>query len=163
MEIGSKYRQLVITEYPRWWLVLHEKQHPYIGRCYAWWKDTYSGEGEGMSLDHLAPRDLVEVFHRIHRDVLIGCKALGHCTNALGTDFLLNVDYLANMEEHNHHMHIHFVPRFKGPVEVDALLGRRFEDLMWGKNWARVRDFVLPPAELLVIRDTMAAAIEGRP
>ncbi|HVZ75851.1 MAG TPA: hypothetical protein VG934_01105 [Candidatus Paceibacterota bacterium] len=159
MESAEKYQPYIIKEYPHWTLFLNQKQMPYVGQCYAWWKDNHPGKGEGMSPFHLTGRDLVEVFHMIYQDVLIGCKTLGHRTDRLGQGFRLNVAHLANEPIHNHQMHWHFVPRFAEPVRVQALLGRTFEDLIAHENYAHIKELALPHEELLVIRDTMAEAI----
>jgi hypothetical protein len=162
METG-KYRHLIIKEYEHWALFLSEKQMPYVGRCYAWWRDTNESEGEGMSLTDLSPKDLIEVLHMVYGEVVVACKALGYPTHLYGTEFLLNTTYLANEEAHNHHMHWHFIPRAKTPVEVRVLPHRRFEDLLWGANYANIKQVSLRRHELLIVRDAMASAIGGIP
>lgn len=163
MLTAPAYAPYLIKEYPHWLLFLNKKQAPYLGRCYAWWKDREPGEGEGMRPSALPPEALVELHHRIFDDVLDACRALGHDTDAYGKSFLLNMAYLANEGHlHAHHMHWHFVPRFTRPLHLPRI-GVRVEDTGWGSHYARaVQDeHELGESRLRYIRAVMAKAISG--
>lgn len=163
MKTAPQYEPLIIKDYGCWTLFLSQKQEPYVGRCYAWYRDRTPGEGEGMRFSEIPDKALLDL-KQIARDIERAWEALGHDTSSRH-EFLDNVSKLGNEAVHNHHMHIHFVPRFKKPVGVEALLGRPFEDLVWGQNPASIRQFSWPLDDylLLAVRDTMAAAIDGRP
>ena len=163
MELRERYRPYIIKEYEYWTLVLHEKQLPYIGRCYAWWKDRAPGEGEGMPPSSLPPRGIIEATRKIFVDVQTACTKLGYDSlgpGAYGKKFLLNTCYLANEPAHNHHMHIHYIPRSAHRVVVEAL-GLASEDIEWGRNYAKPMqgEHTLPRRVLLEIRDIVANAI----
>lgn len=160
MRISLKYRPLLIKEY-RWWsLLLHTEQHPYIGRCYAWWSDLSPGEGEGFRPSDVPPEALLELNRTIFDEVTDGCAALGYTVDPYGEDFLLNMAYFANEAEHNHHMHWHFVPRNRVAF-LSSPLNTVVEGRQWGKNYAPYETVPATPAQLRDIRLIMAKAIGG--
>jgi diadenosine tetraphosphate (Ap4A) HIT family hydrolase len=159
MKIGSPYDQLIIIEYSFWTLCLSEKQLPYVGRCYAWWKDTPLQNGERMPPWDLHQKALQELYHAITPDVMKGLKALGHLTEPYGEHFLLNTCYLANEPDNHHHMHVHFIPRFDYVMEIKGS-GIDSVDERWGKNYAQPSDAPAFAPEILEnIRKRMADAI----
>lgn len=163
MKADHRYAHLLIKEYEFWTLYLNEKQLPYIGRCYAWWKDTSPDEGEGMKLSSLSPAAMQEVFGRIFDDVCTAMGALGYPTAAYGSEFLLNTCYLANELVHNHHMHVHFIPRSTAIVSVhDRVADTHIfsSNTDWGRNYSQPKGLPQPPpAKLEIVRNTMAEAI----
>lgn len=159
---AEKYQPYIIKDYIDWTLFLHEKQFPYIGRCYAWWKDSSPHEGELMRPSDLGRDELLELNNTIFDEVVDACAALGYQVEPYGDKFLLNMSYLANMPEHNHHMHWHFVPRTSIPI-VLAGLNLRTEDVEWGKHYAKppLGEEALAHEKLLAIRQLMANTIGG--
>lgn len=154
--VGEQFKPYTIKEYQSWSLVLSEKQF-YIGRCYAWWRDTpfQSGEGLRLSQIHLIARE--ELTETIAEDVIRACKALGYPTESYGSKFLLNQAYLANEMFHNHQLHYHFIPRTAEPFEV-PLLHINMDDTQWGHiHFGPERS--LPQDQMLAIRQMMAQAI----
>lgn len=162
MESAPAYLPYRIKEYPHWTLFLNKKQMPYLGRCYAWWKDRTEGEGESMRPSDLPPEALFELTHTVFEDVIDACRALGHDTDRYGPLFRLNMAYLANEPVHNHHMHWHFVPRFKEQVFFEPA-GRTFTDTEFFANYAKppAGERVVPEDALRKIRFAMAKAIGG--
>ncbi len=160
---AKEYQPYIIKEYPHWTLFLHQKQSPYVGRCYAWWKDKKLGEGEGMQAGLLPKVARNWLFDGIFWDVVRACKALGYSTGQYGPGFLLNMACLANEGHlHNHHMHWHFIPRSPHPIilkEIDL----RCEDVEWGKQYAKPRlgEHTLAEAQLQHIRRLMAEVVGG--
>ncbi len=157
MKLGEAYKPLIIKEYPHWTLVLNEKQWPYVGRCYAWWKGKGPGDGEGLQPGSIPKPALGWLFSTIYWEVMVACRALGYSTHQYGPKFLLNMCYLANLPGHNHHMHWHFIPRSAHPIvlpEIDL----RCEDREWGLNYAKptLGEHTLEPAKLGHIRKIMA-------
>jgi hypothetical protein len=135
MQVSEEYTPYTVREYEFWTLFLHPKQLPYLGRCYAWWKDREAHEGERMPFVRV-PVPALEELQRISLHVTQACEALGYQTVPYGENFLLNIAYLANEAGHNHHMHVHFVPRTK--IEFGVLgINRRINDREWGKNYAK--------------------------
>lgn len=164
MLMSTEYAPYLIKEYRHWSLFLHRKQMPYLGRCYAWWKDTAHGEGEGLRPSDLSPEALVEVMRTVFEDVVDACHALGHSTDEYGARFRLNMAYFANEREHRHHLHWHFVPRFGEPLRFEPL-GRLFCDTEFHANYAKPPggERVLPEDQLQTVRAMMAKAIGGAP
>ncbi len=159
MKLGPQYKALVIKEYPNWTLVLNEKQWPYLGRCYAWWKDNSPAEGERMQPSELPQDALVELNHTIFNDVGRACEALDYTTRPYGDKFLLNVAYLANLSGHRHHMHWHFIPRSAHPLALPEI---RYAsaDIRWGDNYEQPKEAPqLSAEELEYIRKRMADTI----
>ena len=151
MKISTKYSAYIIKEYTWWTLVLNEKQLPYLGRCYAWWKDRTLGEGENMPFHHL-PDDAVLELKKISSELSDALWSIGYQTTLPGEQFLLNMAYLANQPEHNHHMHVHFIPRTSIPVKHFGLTA---DDPNWGKNYAN------PPGEAEVSRNKLMQISAG--
>lgn len=160
---AKEYQPYIIKEYPYWTLFLHQKQSPYVGRCYAWWKDRKLDEGEGMQAGLLPKGARNWLFDCIFWEVTRACKALGYSTDQYGPGFLLNMAYLANEGHlHNHHMHWHFIPRSPHPIilkEIDL----RCEDAEWGKQYAKPRlgEHTLAESQLQHIRRLMAEVVGG--
>lgn len=154
----AKFNKYIIKEYPNWTLFLAEHQWPHVGRCYAWWKDRPPVNGENLPLSLLTEPALAEVFQTIFADVCRACHALGHETEPYGPNFLLNTCYLANNDTHNHHMHVHFLPRFRQPLEIKI---GQFVDRGWGgPPTFHDSNIKHPPEEQLQwIRSKMAAAL----
>lgn len=163
MKADDRYAHLRIKEYTYWDLYLNEKQLPYLGRSYAWWKDRFPSEGEGRPLSQLPIPALEEVFVTIFNDVCRGLHALGYPTTEYGTAFLLNTCYLANELVHNHHMHVHFIPRSTAIVSVhDRVADTHIfsSNTDWGRNYSQPKGLPQPPpAKLEIVRNTMAEAI----
>lgn len=158
MEISGRYLAYILKEYECWTLVLSEKQVPYLGRCYAWWKDTTPGEGENMPFGNLPDDALIEL-RKISNDLSGALWALGYQTMLYGKEFLLNTAYLANEPAHNHHMHVHFIPRTRVPVKRFGLTAH---DPNWGSNYSNPPggQQELPHHKLLQIREELARHIE---
>jgi hypothetical protein len=160
---GTAYQPYLIKEYPYWSLFLHTKQSPYVGRCYAWWKDRKPGEGEGMQAGLLPKEARGWLFDCIFWEVVRACKTLGYSTDQYGPGFLLNMACLANEGHlHNHHMHWHFIPRSPHPIILKET-NLRFEDAEWGKQYAKpiFGEYGLAEPHLQYIRRTMAEAVGG--
>lgn len=159
---STEYLPYLIKDYEYWGLFLNKKQVPYLGRTYAWWKDRTPGEGEGMRPSDLPQEALRELHHTIFDDMLDVCHALGHMTDPYGPLFRLNMACLANEPVHNHHMHWHFVPRFKHPLYFEPL-SRRFEDTEFFAHYAKppAGERIMPEAALQTVRRTMAGAVGG--
>lgn len=158
--LGEKYRPLIIKEYPFWTLVLHEKQSPYVGRCYAWWKDQKPGDGERLQAGLIPKTARGWLFDQIFWEVIRACRALGYSTQEYGSKFLLNMCCLANMPAHNHHMHWHFIPRSAHPIIIEQI-DLRVDDREWGSNYARpsLGEHELESTRLEFIRQLMVNAI----
>lgn len=155
MLLGERYQPLIIRDYKYWTLVLHEKQIPYLGRCYAWWKDRVPHEGEGASIANLPSKAILECYKVIVSDVIADCRKLGY--NVLyDVNFRLNDAQFGNEEGHNHHIHVHFIPRYKTSWPFEPL-GLKVHDPLWGRNYARgFNERTLHADQLKVIRDIMA-------
>lgn len=138
MQLSTKSYPNVLKEYGYWTLVLHERQLPHVGRCFAWWKDREPHEGEGLAPPSLPTAALVELHNTIYLDVEKACGALGHQItrpNTVGPEtFRLNLACLANGLDHGNHMHWHFIPRFKNPLVLPKL-GIVAEDHLWGSHY----------------------------
>ena len=162
MQSSPEYLPYVIKDYPFWTLFLHKKQNPYVGRCYAWFKDKKPGDGEGMQAGAMSKEARGWLFDLIYWEVSIACFALGYSTNRYGPEFLLNMCYLANMPEHNHHMHWHFIPRSAHPIVLEQI-DLRVQDFEWGRNYAKpaLGEHELDEERLQFIRARMATAIGG--
>lgn len=163
MRSKEEFEPNIIREYRHWTLFLNTKQIPYIGRCYAWFKDTPVLNGEGLRLHELPAAAVIELVFRISADVTAGCKALGYQTESR-IKFLLNTCYLANETAHNHHMHAHFIPRSECAIYLSDIC-LRAKDPLWGRNYA----YLAPECEQKVskeqssyIRDVIAQAINER-
>jgi diadenosine tetraphosphate (Ap4A) HIT family hydrolase len=161
MQLGEEYKQYIIKEYIYWTLVLNEKQIPYLGRSYAWLKSRLRHYGENMRLSELPKEALFELIYTIEPDVVLACNALGYKTDPYGQDFLLNTDYLANLHAHNHHMHVHFVPRHSGILYPEPDIGTNFVDKLWGANWSSAKQKILEPPKLKIICGSMANSIKN--
>ena len=162
MRVSDEFKGNIIKEYDFWTLLLHTHQLPHLGRCYIWWRDRGKHDiGEGLALWEIHPKPLLEGLQKIPRDILKACKALGHNTEAYGTEFLLNTTYLANeMFHHKAQLHVHFIPRYKQPLRVEGLGITCVEDRHWGKHYAPMSEQApLPAHDLSTIRLAMAAAI----
>jgi hypothetical protein len=159
MLVSEQYKPQVIKEYTYWTLLIHEMQLPFLGRCVVWWKDRSLGDGEGMRYSDIQPEAHVEL-GMIEGDILDAWQALGHTTEPYGADFRVNMSLLANMQEHHHHLHWHFVPRFKHPVDNKAL-GLYVEDGALYRNYPNQKQSEVSPAVLQSIRAVMAKAING--
>ena len=160
MLLGDPYLPYVITEYKFWKLVLNEKQLPYLGRCYAWWKDREPGEGENMSFDELPNKALIEL-KQIAHELKSVYFALGYTVDPYGDYFRLNGPlFLANEAEHHRgHMHMHFVPRTG--ISFTTRFGITVVDPNWGKNYANPQgEAKLPHHTLIRIAEEMARALE---
>jgi diadenosine tetraphosphate (Ap4A) HIT family hydrolase len=159
VEISERYRPNIIKEYDYWILVLHEKQLPYVGRCYSWWKDREPGEGEGKPFSWI-PDDAVLESKKIYKEVMLACAALAYETIPFGTDFLLNKNYMANEEVHRHHMHEHFIPRSRIEFRVPKV-GVLVRDREWGKNYAKpaLGEHELPEEHHRTVKAIMAESI----
>ncbi len=155
MEIAEKYRANIIKEYGSWTLFLHPDQRP-IGRCYAWWKDFKPHQGERMPIDAIPPDAWLEL-QKISRDVTHACAALGYKTAPNGENFLLNMEHLANEVVHNHHMHIHFMPRtnieFHIP-EINVWVRRQ-----WGERYVKPEEPPLPSRTFKIVKRMMLDGI----
>lgn len=164
MADDPKYLPYIIKEYTHWTLFLHKKQNPYVGRCYAWWKkDDSQGQGENMRPSDLSRQAVFELNQTVFDEVVDACRALGHQVDPYGENFLLNMAYLANLAEHKHYMHWHFVPRFKEPLAVGKI-GLLTADHEWGQHYAKpaLGEYELDEEKLRFIRLTMAKAIGGK-
>lgn len=136
MLTAPEYQGYVLKDYPFWTLFLHKKQWPYVGRCYAWWKDRKPGEGEGMPPGLIPKPARGWLFDQIFWEVARACGALGYTTSPYGERFLLNMCCLMNEPVHNHHMHWHFIPRSAHSIVLEAI-DLRCEDTEWGRNYAK--------------------------
>ncbi len=162
MLTSPQYAPYIIWDYFFWTLFLNTKQQPYVGRCYAWWKDRTPNEGEGMRLADL-DTDAFEELQLIEDHVMTAYGALGHLTEPYAQNFLLNASYLANEGHlHNHHFHIHFVPRFRQPLMLSPI-GLEVKDELWGRNYANPPggEKELSEIKLQYIRLVMADAIKA--
>ena len=161
MRVSPEFKGNIIKEYDFWTLLLHTHQVPHVGRCYIWWRDKALGEGEGLPLWNIPENALIEGLQDIPLDIIMACKALGHNTDAYGTEFLLNTTYLANeMVHHKAHLHVHFIPRYKQPLLVTDLGVTCVEDRLWGKHYGPMSEqATLPAHDLSTIRLAMAVAI----
>jgi len=158
------YRPNIIREYRYWTLFLNTKQKPYVGRCYAWFRDSDLRRGEGLRLDELPVAAIIEYSCRIFPDVVRACKALGYATEKYGQEFLLNTCYLANEKSHNHHMHVHYIPRSANPVTLHDI-DLTCNDLRWGHNYTPLASGVeqhLEGEKLFYIRDVMREATKDK-
>jgi diadenosine tetraphosphate (Ap4A) HIT family hydrolase len=165
MKLGEQYAHLVITPFDHWTLVLHENQG-YPGRCYAWFNDQFAEGlpllGEGLPMHQLPSLANKELMHHVYPLVIEAHSALGYTTSPYAASYLLNMEYLANNEGHNHQMHWHFTPRTRSPVAI-ACLGRSHADMLWGHrhNPRLVPHPALRPEEVEAIRATMAGTIRA--
>jgi hypothetical protein len=160
--LGSdQYSHLLLKSYPHWDLYLSDKQWPHVGRCYAWWRDhpKRKGEGEGKPLSWLPLPAIIEYNVHIFNDVMHACQALGY-SREYGKGFLLNVAYLANEQVHNHHLHVHYIPRSAVKFKVSDI-ELMVDDHAWGGDYSKhPAGSPMKPDDLLAIKVTMKSALE---
>jgi len=129
------YSQFKIKEYSLWDLFLHEKQFPYVGRCYAWAKRDDAKQVTDMSF---AERE--ELFSTILPD-------WDKSVSELFNHDWANVAILGNTTPH---LHVHLIPRYHSPITV---AGIEFIDPNPQGNYAPYPKKSLPLEFLLKIKE----------
>lgn len=128
------YEEFLIKEYKHWSVYLNKNQC-YLGKVYIW-----ANREDAMDFFDMTGEEKEEYF-QIGNELK---KAMGE----LFKPDLFNYATLANVA---HHLHTHFIPRYK---EERELFGVKFIDDRWGKNYAPYnRDFKLDKEILFKIRD----------
>lgn len=130
------YDLLKVKSYKHWDVYLHENQC-YVGRVFILLKDE--GFEDFLAVDGAARDE----FFQIGQNVKNGLKTLFQPDK-------MNYAALSNVSEK---IHVHFVPRYKGPREFAGVV---FKDVRWGQNYAPYdRSFVLDESILFKIRDAL--------
>jgi diadenosine tetraphosphate (Ap4A) HIT family hydrolase len=94
------YDKLKIKEYKYWDLFLHERQYPYIGRCYASAKRK-----EADLVVDMNEEESEELFFHVIPQWNNAVKKLFNCSRS-------NVSCLGNSWNH---LHWHLIPRYSSP------------------------------------------------
>jgi len=167
MRSKPEFVRYLIKRYRYWELFLHHQQYPYVGRCYAWWKDRHQGEGERLPPWRLPSRAFDELNYTIAQHVALAHGKLGYRPSIYGDEYRLNICLHANEPVHNYHLHYHFIPRTLRPIQI-PVLGVRCIDPQNDKNYktsfeetaelGRQRRFFEKEENKLKIRDIMAEA-----
>ncbi len=167
-----QYEAFKIKEYDYWTLYLHAGQFPHVGRCYAWYKDGYPGEGEGLDISDIPPQVLDELLYKVRPAVKAALFLLGYEQNKRGepAKFLLNTCYLSNEEAHHNQLHVHFIPRSRNPITIKQV-NAQSTDPNWGKNYSQTfqttaqleeqEAIFTNSAVIRMIRRTMIGALGG--
>ncbi len=98
--MSQDYSHLKIKSYDLWDLFLHEKQFPYIGRCYAW----AIRDGAVKVTDMNAP-ERGELFSKI----------IPAWNNAVAELFKHDWPNVAILGNEAPHLHAHLIPRYRSP------------------------------------------------
>jgi len=135
-----QYEKFLIKEYKYWKLYLHENQF-YLGRVYIWAKRE-----NALDFFDISNEEIKEYFK-------IG-KELKKAFDKLFQPDLYNYATLGNVA---HHLHTHFIPRYKTKRE---LFGINFKDKNFGENYAPYdKKFKVPEEFLMKLRDLLRAEL----
>lgn len=162
MLVDPRYQLNILKEYEYWTLLLHERQSPYVGRCYAWWKDRSPGEGEGLALYEIPIRATLECYQIIMQDLDRAYANLDwYATEHYGESFLLHAACLCNeIVHHNAHLHVHFIPRYSSTLVIPEV-SMTFTDELWGKHYLPMKDQTeLRPHEHRQVHQLLASALD---
>jgi len=142
MKNDPYYDKFIIKKYKYWVLCLHEKQFPYIGRCYAWCNRENAETVVDMTKDESIElnRVILPEWNRAVR------KLFSHDT----TNFSI-------MCNETRHLHAHFIPRYKMPRIVYDL---KFVDPDFSGNYAPYPQPKLPLDFLLRIKRDICKALD---
>ncbi|MBN2052476.1 hypothetical protein JW756_03155 [Candidatus Woesearchaeota archaeon] len=135
------YEQFKIKNFDRWGLYLHEKQFPYIGRCYAWAIRPEADKVSDMNLD-----EREELFSTI---IPLWEKVISEIYGEIRPN-------IAIFGNETPHLHAHLIPRFYSPRKF---YGIEFIDPNPTGNYAPYPKKNIPLEVLLKIRDDIKAKI----
>jgi len=132
------YAPFIIRTYPSWDVLVHSEHYAedYLGSVYIWSRQ----QGDRDIID-MSPGERNEFF-----DIAHDLKA------ALSTLFSPDRFNYLNLQNVAHHLHVHLIPRYRGPRQFD---GKTFVDKEWGAPPVSRRPH-LPLETLLTLRDAIS-------
>ncbi len=119
---SQDYERYKLKSYRYWDLYLHENQY-YLGRVYIWLKRDNINDLMDITNEERAELFEIGRQYRVVMDKYTKWKP-----------DLYNWAALGNLESHNHHVHVHVIPRYKTARIVESIC--TFTDKNWGKNYA---------------------------
>lgn len=143
------YKELKIKDFQFWNLQLHMRQHPCIGRCYAWCKRNAKNVIE-MNAD-----EEKELFSEI----------IPQWWKAVQELYQSEWPNAACYGNTSAHLHWHLIPRFNGQRKLTFMVQNApyemvFEDRNKGKNYAPYEDINVDIEILKQIRKDIASKLK---
>ena len=114
------YEHYKLKSYTQWDLYLHQNQY-YLGRMYLWAK----GENRNVDMTQMTPEEHTEWWQI--------CQQIRTVLNTMFKPDRINWSWLQNEQSHDHHLHMHIVPRYESPRLFG---GYRFVDEQPFANWS---------------------------
>ncbi len=134
------YEQFKVKVYSLWDLFLHERQFPYLGRCYAWAKRENAQKFTDMTLEEVG--ELMTIVQAWDRTI----RELYH------HDWP-NLSILGNEAPH---LHAHLIPRYHSLRNFEGI---EFVDPNPQGNWSPYPRKEIPLETLLKIKNDILQAI----
>lgn len=135
------YEKLKIKEYKLWTLYLNEYQC-YLGRVY-------------LVANRKDAKDFIETTREEREEFFYIAEEVNIALKKLFEPDLMNYASLGNTFRH---LHVHFIPRYKGERTFD---GTKFEDTRWGLNYEPYdREFKLTTESLNLIKHALSSTLK---